>query len=154
MSSHLKGGEISGKPKIIDGDTIHINTYKIRLEGIDAPEIRQICKKSFFKFSFIIGFTLQKDYSCGADSKKELIKKINNSEVNCSYKSKDRYKRYLSTCFKDEINLNKWMVKNGYAVSYKKYSKKYLDDEKYAKKNKLGIWRGDFTRPEKWRKLN
>ena len=153
-SSYLKGGEISGLPKIIDGDTIHINTYKIRLEGIDAPEIRQTCKKSFFKFSFIIGFTLQKDYSCGVDSKKELIKKIDNSEVNCSYKSRDRYKRYLSTCFKDKINLNKWMVRNGYAVSYKKYSKKYLDDEKYAKKNKLGIWRGDFTRPEKWRKLN
>ena len=37
--------EIIGIPKIIDGDTIHINNYKIRLEGIDAPEIKQKCKK-------------------------------------------------------------------------------------------------------------
>ena len=46
------------------------------------------------------------------------------------------------------------MVRNGHAVAYKKYSKKYLNDEKYAKKNKLGIWQGAFLRPEKWRKLN
>ncbi len=46
------------------------------------------------------------------------------------------------------------MVRNGYAVAYKKYSKKYLNDENYAKDEKLGIWKGTFTRPEKWRKLN
>ncbi len=39
--------EIYGIPKIIDGDTVHINNKKIRLEGIDAPEIKQQCKKPF-----------------------------------------------------------------------------------------------------------
>ena len=52
------------------------------------------------------------------------------------------------------INLNKWMVRNGYAVAYKRYSKKYVRDEEYAKENKLGIWKGTFIAPEKWRKLN
>ena len=46
------------------------------------------------------------------------------------------------------------MVRQGYAVAYKKYSKDYIKDENYAKENKLGIWRGDFIRPNKWRKLN
>ena len=46
------------------------------------------------------------------------------------------------------------MVRNGYAVAYKRYSKQYLNDEKYAKENELGIWKGSFLRPEKWRKLN
>ena len=72
----------------------------------------------------------------------------------CISTSKDRYKRYLATCYKEKINLNKWMVRRGYAVAYKRYSKDYVRDENYARENKLGIWQGKFIRPEKWRKLN
>jgi len=53
-----------------------------------------------------------------------------------------------------KINLNKWMVRNGNAVAYKRYSKDYVRDEAYAKENKLGVWEGSFMMPEKWRKLN
>ena len=67
---------------------------------------------------------------------------------------KDRYKRYLAKCFKNRINLNRWMVRNGHAVAYKRYSKEYVSDEDFAKENKLGLWRGKFLNPEKWRKLN
>tara|TARA_B100000963_G_scaffold250056_1_gene219021 strand:- start:1652 stop:2152 length:501 start_codon:yes stop_codon:yes gene_type:complete len=146
--------EILGQPKVIDGDTIYIDNYKIRLEGIDAPEIKQRCKKPYLKISAIIGFTLNKNYSCGIISKNELMKKIQKSKVKCITTSRDRYKRYLATCFKSNINLNQWMVRNGYAVAYKRYSKRYLPDEKIAKENKLGVWQGSFIRPEKWRKLN
>ena len=145
--------EIKGLAKIIDGDTVHINSKKIRLEGIDAPEIKQQCKKDFLKISAYIGFNFTKDYSCGVVSKNKLIEKINNTEINCISTSKDRYKRYLATCYKEKINLNKWMVRRGYAVAYKRYSKDYVRDENYARENKLGIWQGKFIRPEKWRKL-
>ena len=154
ISSPLFGIEIVGTPKIIDGDTLHINEHKIRFEGIDAPEIKQQCKKDYLKVSSIIGFTLRKDYYCGITSKKKLEEKIKNSKIKCISLSKDRYKRYLATCYKDKINLNKWMVRNGHAVAYKRYSKQYLNDERYAEENKLGIWKGSFLRPEKWRKLN
>ena len=66
----------------------------------------------------------------------------------------DRYKRYIGVCFVEAINLNQWMVRNGYAVAYRRYSKDYIKDEDHAKKNKLGLWAGDFINPEKWRKLN
>ena len=46
------------------------------------------------------------------------------------------------------------MVRNGYAVAYKRYSKDYMIDEEYARENKLGLWEGSFTMPENWRKLN
>ena len=46
------------------------------------------------------------------------------------------------------------MVKNGHAVAYRRYSKEYVPDEDFAKKNKLGLWQGKFLKPEKWRKLN
>ena len=141
MLSNSIAEEISGIPKVVDGDTIHINNYKFRLEGIDAPEMKQQCKKESFKISFLIGFTFYKDYSCGRVSKEELITKINTSEIKCISSSKDRYKRFLATCYKDKINLNKWMVRNGNAVAYKRYSKDYVRDEAYAKENKLGVWK-------------
>ena len=126
--------EVSGIPKIVDGDTIHINNYKFRLEGIDAPEMRQICKKESLKISYLIGFTFYKDYSCGKISKEKLIDKINGSEIKCISTSKDRYERYIATCFKGKTNLNRWMVRNGFAIAYRKYSKKYVPDEDFAKK--------------------
>ena len=150
----LNSEEIYGIPKIIDGDTVHIKSKKIRLEGIDAPEMRQQCQKTYLQISAIVGFNFKKNYSCGIVSKKRLINKIYKSNINCISSGQDRYKRYLATCYKDKINLNKWMVRNGLAVAYKRYSKDYLRDEVYAKENKLGIWTGSFERPEKWRKLN
>ena len=150
----LHGTEIYGVPKIIDGDTVYINSKKIRLEGIDAPEIKQQCKKPSLKISAIIGLQINKNYSCGVIAKIKLIDKINNSKIKCISSSKDRYNRFLATCYKNRINLNKWMVRNGYAVAYKRYSKDYVRDEEYAKKNKLGLWEGTFIMPEKWRKLN
>ncbi|MDA9684118.1 thermonuclease family protein [Candidatus Pelagibacter bacterium] len=152
--SKVTAEEISGIPKIIDGDTVHINNYKFRLEGIDAPEMKQQCKKESLKISSIIGFSFYKDYSCGQVSKAKLKAKINRSKIKCIFTSKDRYKRYIATCFKGETNLNQWMVRNGYAIAYKKYSKKYVSDEDFAKGKKLGLWQGKFMSPEKWRKLN
>ena len=146
--------EISGIPKVVDGDTVHIDNYKFRLEGIDAPEMRQQCKKESFKISFFIGFTFYKDYSCGRVSKEKLITKIDTTEIKCISSSKDRYKRYIATCYKGKTNLNQWMVRNGFAIAYRRYSKKYVPDEEFAKENKLGLWKGKFMEPEKWRKLN
>ena len=131
--------------------TIHIKFYKIRLQGIDAPEIKQKCKKPFLQISF---FNFQKDYYCGQVSKKKLIQKIGNKPVKCILIGKDRYKRYLAKCLKGKVDLNRWMVRNGYAVAYKRYSKLYIPDENFAKEEKLGLWKGTFVEPEKWRKLN
>ena len=154
LHSNSIAEEISGIPKVVDGDTVHINNYKFRLEGIDAPEMRQQCKKESLKISSLIGFTFYKDYSCGKVSKEKLITKIDTTEIKCISSSKDRYKRYIATCFKGKTNLNQWMVRNGFAIAYRRYSKKYVPDEVYAKENKLGLWQGKFIEPEKWRKLN
>ena len=147
----IQASEIIGFPKVVDGDSIHIKSYKIRLEGIDAPEMKQECKKPYLQIMF---FTFQKNYYCGQLSKKKLVKKIGNKSVKCILLGKDRYKRYLAKCFKGTINLNRWMVRNGYAIAYRKYSKIYIPDENFAKEEKLGLWGGTFIKPEKWRKLN
>ena len=135
--------EIRGTPIVTDGDTIKILNKRIRFHGVDAPENKQICIKN------------SKEYSCGREATRALIKKINGKGVACKVQSAlDRYKRYIGVCFSGGINLNQWMVRNGHALAYRRYSKDYIRDENYAKTNKLGLWSGNFINPEKWRKLN
>jgi endonuclease YncB( thermonuclease family) len=145
LSFNIKvmAGEIYGFPVIIDGDTIKISNNKIRLHGIDAPEKKQKCTKN------------KKKYNCGVFATLALTKKIGKKLVKClTQKKKDRYNRFIGICFVEHEDLNKWMVRNGYAVAYKRYSKDYILDEEFAKTNKLGLWSGTFLNPEKWRKLN
>ncbi len=148
---NIQASEIIGIPKIIDGDTIHIKSFKIRLEGIDAPEMKQKCKKPYLTLMFL---NFQKDYYCGQVSKRKLLKKIGNKPVKCILLGKDRYKRYLAKCLKGSTNLNRWMVRNGFAVAYRRYSKLYIVDENFAREERVGLWKGTFITPEKWRKLN
>ena len=143
LSLKAIAGEISGVPSITDGDTIKILNKRIRFHGIDTPEKKQICIKNF------------KEYSCGQEATNALKKKIGRKPVTCKVQDKlDRYKRYIGVCFLGEVDLNKWMVRNGYAIAYRRYSNDYVEDENYAKKNKLGLWNGSFIQPEKWRKIN
>ena len=131
----LNAKTIVGKIKIIDGDTIHIDKNKIRLHGIDAPESKQNC---IFQ---------NKEWPCGKQSTLELKKLINDQIVKCIIKDIDIYNRYVAICLVNEINLNQIMVKKGWAIAYKYYSRDYVIEEKYARENKLGIWKGTFEQP-------
>ena len=133
---------ILGKAKIIDGDTIHIKSNKIRLHGIDAPETKQTCKID------------NQDWYCGKQSTKELKNLINNQKVECNVNDVDRYNRYVAICFVNEININQWMVKNGWAIAYRYYSKDYVVEEEYANDKKLGIWKSEFIEPYAYRRQN
>ena len=143
--------EITGYAKIIDGDTIKISNKKIRLYAIDAPEKKQTCKKPYLTISV---FSFTKSYLCGQVSTNKLTKKINNQIIKCKIKDVDRYNRVIGECYKRNENLNSWLVSNGYAVAYRKYSKKYISDEMNAKNNKLGIWQGNFEMPWDFRRKN
>ena len=127
--------------KVVDGDTIKINGKKIRFSGIDAPELNQNCIKN------------KKKISCGILSKEALIEKIGNKIPKCINEGKDIYKRTLAECFVNGESLSKFLVRNGYAFAYRKYSKKFIQDERFAKKNKLGLWSMKFQYPWEFRKL-
>ena len=142
---------IIGKANVTDGDTIKINDQKIRLFGIDAPETKQFCKEVYL--SFLI-FNFKRDYKCGEKSTNALKKKIKNKKIRCLIQDKkDRYRRNIGICYLKRQDINSWLVKNGYAIAYRRYSKKYIIDEQYAEDNKLGIWQGTFMEPEKWRRI-
>ena len=138
---------IKGKPVVLDGDTIRIANEKIRFSGIDTPESYPYRGKKQFCY------LNEKKILCGDIAKTKLKEKIKNNSISCEVeKNKDFFKRFLGECFLNGESLSKFMVRNGYAFDYKKYSKsKYAKDEKYAKDNKLGFWTMKFEYPWVWR---
>jgi endonuclease YncB( thermonuclease family) len=127
--------------RVVDGDTIHLNGEKIRFTGIDTPELKQTCVKE--------GFINQ----CGVTAKEILIVKIGDNKVECISEGKDRYKRTLAECFVNDESLSSYLVRSGYAFAYRRYSKKFIVDEDYAKLNKIGMWSMEFDYPWDYRKL-
>ena len=128
--------------KIVDGDTIVLNGEKIRFLGIDTPELKQIC--------------IDKDQEvfCGVSAKMLLIEKIGNKTPECISEGKDIYKRTLAECFIDGESLSSFLVRSGYAFAYRKYSKKFVEDEEFARANKLGLWSMKFQYPWDFRKTS
>lgn len=129
--------------KVIDGDSIVLNGTEIRLEGIDAPEYKQICHDKN-----------NQKYRCGIKAREFLVDFIKGKDVVCKKISLDRYKRQVSFCYANGEDINKAMIKSGWAVAYDHYDDKYIKDEEIARKQKKGIWQGRFMRPEIWRALN
>ena len=128
--------------KITDGDTIKINGEKIRFSGIDTPELKQTCIKNGVK------------NSCGIKAKEILIDKISNKKVSCIIDGKDQFKRTLAECFVNNESLSRYLVRSGYAFAYRKYSKKFIKDEDYARMKKIGMWSMEFEYPWDYRRNN
>ncbi len=133
--------QLKGIPTITDGDTLKIIDKKIRLDGIDAPESEQRCLDEN-----------DGNYQCGKLATKFLKNVINQNVVRCETTSKDRYGRYIGTCFLNNSNLNEMMVLNGHALAYRQYSKRYISAEENAEEKEIGMWQGEFIAPWKWRK--
>ena len=126
---------------VIDGDTIRLGDVKIRFSGIDAPEINQTCVASEGKVA------------CGKISRDLLIEKVTNNKISCTDEGKDFYGRVLGECFVNGESLSAYLVREGFAFAYRKYSNKYIEDEEYAKFNKLGMWSMEFQYPWDYRKI-
>ena len=126
--------------KIVDGDTIVLNGEKIRFSGIDTPELKQTCMQG------------DQEVGCGMSAKMLLVKKIGNNIPECISEGKDVYKRTLAECFINGESLSSFLVRSGYAFAYRKYSKKFIKDEEFAKANNLGMWAMSFQYPWDFRK--
>ena len=135
---------IQGDIRIIDADTVKIGQEKIRLLGVDAPETSQTCTCG------------GKKVECGKQATAALKDFAAADKIYCKGDKRDRYGRTIGECFirRDgtEINLNRWLVSNGYAVAYTQYSKKFAGDEAQAKAEKRGLWACEyFQNPAEYR---
>ena len=125
------GGEVSGEEytliKVSDGDTITVRgkdgEKKIRFYGVDAPESSQ---------------------SYGTESKKFLTDNISGKKLKIKKISVDRYSREVSIVYAENVNINEFMLKEGYAWWYRDYAKDeavYEALEREARNSKKGLWK-------------
>lgn len=134
---HASPFAFSGKVvSIHDGDTITIlqdkQQIKVRLFGIDAPELKQ---------------------PYGKKSKQFLANLVAGQMVEVEENGKDRYKRTIGTIYLGDTDINAQMVASGYAWAYRKFSKKYTAQESRAKSQRLGLWRDkEPISPWEWRR--
>lgn len=130
--------------RVVDGDTLVLNGERVRLEGIDAPELAQTCLTSSGK-----------SYRCGLTAKEHLQSLIMQGDVTCRGDETDAYDRKLATCFSGRKNLNQAMVADGQAYAFLRYSDAYRTEQEMARLNGEGLWAGiaeapwDF-RQQKW----
>jgi endonuclease YncB( thermonuclease family) len=142
LMSAAAAAEITGTAQVIDGDTIRIGDTRIRLWGIDAPEGRQTCQGRNGDV-----------YECGRDSTAVLNELIRGQPVKCDVKDRDRYGRVVAVCRTEAGELNATMVRRGWAVEYKQFSRgRYSRDQAEAQHEGVGIWSGRFEMPWDWRR--
>jgi endonuclease YncB( thermonuclease family) len=143
ICSVAEASDISGVPRVVDGDTLVIGATKIRLEGIDAPETDQVCLSA-----------KGDHWTCGIEARDRLQAHIAGRVIVCQSNSIDVYQRSLATCSLSGGNLNAWMVQEGWALAYVKYSTAYQKAEEDARNGQRGLWRGAFIAPWDWRHKN
>lgn len=134
---------VSGPARVIDGDTIEIRGKRIRLHGIDAPESAQTCSDASGQ-----------SYSCGRAATQALAAGIGRAQVSCRARDRDRYGRLVAVCHVGGADLNAWMVRNGHAMAYRRYSPDYVRHENAARAARVGIWQGRFVAPWDWRRTH
>ena len=140
----LTAETIVGNPEILDGDTVHFVRLgeRVRLKGVDAPEAQQRCLDAAGKW-----------HSCGQSARQALSGFIGSRPVRCEGRQRGRYGRLIAVCFDAEgTDLNEWLVSQGWALAYRRYSKRYIPQEETARKERRGIWAGRFTEPWQWRR--
>jgi endonuclease YncB( thermonuclease family) len=131
-------GEITGVAEAIDGDSLRISGQELRLRGIDAPELTQVCTVS------------NREDPCGRNARAALRRLTGSGLVTCLVNGKDRYGRGLARCRVRGIDINAAMVREGHAIAFGEHQ----DEEAEARAAYRGLWAGTFEKPADWRRRN
>ncbi|RAI32542.1 thermonuclease family protein [Rhodoplanes serenus] len=137
---------ISGRSRVIDGDTIDVDGRRIRLWGIDAPEGAQQCARD------------GRAYPCGDEAAEALAALIGGAEPRCEPRDRDRYGRTVATCYVTRagvrVDLAAELVALGWALDFGRYSRgAYEREEREARAARRGMWRDDEIEPPwEWRR--
>ena len=138
-SSTASRSALSGLARVVDGDTLDVGRARVRLHGIDAPESAQRCRAS------------GRYWRCGRKAARALASRIGGRTVACEERDRDAYGRVVAVCAVAGLDLNEWMVSQGWAFAYRRYSRDYVAAESRARAARRGIWRGEVVAPWEWR---
>lgn len=131
--------EITGRAYVIDGDTLDIAGTRIRLFGMDAVEKSQYCARTYER------------WPCGQEATTALRQRIGSTMIQCGARDFDSNNRMVAVCDVAGEDLSAWMVRQGWAVAYTRYSRDYVSLEAEARALKRNIWSGTFVTPEEYR---
>ena len=129
----------TGNATAKDGDSLILNAIEVRLHGIDAPEFNQTCN------------VRGDEYACGRDAAAALRNLLRGRMINCTALDTDRYGRAVSICRDGDTEVNREMVRQGWAIAYIGHSIAYVKVQQEAKSAKRGVWQGSFEMPEDYR---
>ena len=145
--------DLSGLVKTVhDGDTLTIQSgQRIRLFGIDAPELRQKCRADAVHQPGPAACV-----PCGEQARVALENLVLGKEIHCLDRGKS-YDRIVGECTVGEVQMGPWMLTHGWAVAYESFLKKadkpaYLGAQSAAKRANEGIWAMTWIPPAQWRK--
>lgn len=135
----------AASPAVHDGDTLALGPVRVRLHGIDAPELDQTC-------THLDG----RVWPCGRAARDRLAALAASRDFGCRAQERDAYGRVVGTCFADGRDVNRLMVAEGYAWAYRHFSSDYIPEEDAARVAARGIWNGEAQaawdfRAEGWR---
>ncbi|KAK4535284.1 hypothetical protein CDCA_CDCA04G1309 [Cyanidium caldarium] len=148
---------LRGKPRIVDGDTLELNGKRVRLFAIDAFESTQLCPLDVPDTSTHRPAAIP----CGREATTALQSLIGEHEVACECGGVDFFGRYVGVCRLDgpeDIDLNREMVRSGWALAFRNYSLRYVPDEQFAQAHRRGSWayatpeHTSFEAPWEWRR--
>ena len=129
-----------GAATVIDGDTIIVAGERVRLHGIDAPELDQTF------------WWRGKQIACGTMALAALEALTAGVNLRCEPVERDLYGRLVAKCFSPNgIDVGRRLVSSGWALAYREYSMDYVQAEEEARTAKRGMWRGTFAKPWEWR---
>src|ERR1700716_390969 len=144
LPAMAEAADITGIAKIREGDHVQIGNTRIRLGGIDAPSVDQLCLNH-----------KGERWSCGVAARDELTRQAASKTWTCHVRQTiDRRGRTVARCEVDGEDIQKWMVKNGWALAFTRGSRDYEADEKEAREAKAGVWQGALIAPWDWRVRN
>ncbi|MCH9765303.1 MAG: thermonuclease family protein [Alphaproteobacteria bacterium] len=142
--------DVVGSARVIDGDTLDVAGVRVRLEGIDAPERGQKCRRASWT-----GLWKSGQWRCGRAATRALERLIAKQAVRCRAQGHDKYGRVIGVCFANGKNINAQMVRAGHAWAFVKYSKSFVAEEAAARHARRGIWQAETQtawefRAKKW----
>jgi endonuclease YncB( thermonuclease family) len=131
---------ISGRAVVVDGDTLVLDGERLRLNGIDAPELGQTCE--------VRGGVL----ACGAVARDAMAAILAAGAVSCLALDTDRYGRRVVRCHNDRgQDVAAELVRQGWATAFRRYSEEYVGEEAEARAARRGMWAGRFEDPAAYR---
>jgi endonuclease YncB( thermonuclease family) len=127
--------DIVGRASVVDGGTLEIRHQRIRLAGIAAPDLGQLCQRDAGR------------YPCGQQAARALSDHVGTRIVACSPRDRDRQGRIVALCSLDGEDLGEWLLGRGLAIAARYYSYRYTRAEFEAKQARRGVWAGGVDYP-------